>query len=140
MTMTRRSRRADGFSLLELLLVVAIVGILAGMATTAYERVVLRARRVLAHEQLLAVAHAQERYRSIYLRYATDLQSLDVPGLASAHYVVAIEPGVTTGFRARATPVGRQQRDACGALVIDHLGQRRSALADTASSRREACW
>jgi type IV pilus assembly protein PilE len=126
-----------GFSLAELLVVVAIVGILAGLATTAYERHALHAQRVLAYHHLLTIAHAQERYRSTHQHYAGTLVALGVAGAASDPYRITVESPAPLAFLARATPTGRQQRDACGALWIDHLGQKH---AEPASVPARACW
>ena len=72
--MTRK--QSAGFSLLELLVVVAIIGILATVAIPAYEGQVSKSRRVDGQEFLMDVMARQERYYSNNNTYTTDLTQL----------------------------------------------------------------
>lgn len=132
--------RSRAFSLVEVLVVVAIVGILAVLATTSVERYGLHARRTVAYEALLTVAHAQELHRAVFSRYADTLPALDVPASAAVAYTIELDHGMLPGFRARATPVGRQRRDACGTLTIDHLGRRSSSWVRASPGGSGTCW
>ena len=62
-------QRRAGFTLLELLVVVAIVGILAMIAYPSYQRYVVRAKRVQAQAVLWDVMQQQERYYTQHNRY-----------------------------------------------------------------------
>lgn len=88
----QHSRR--GFGLIELLIAMAIVGILAALAYPAYTGFVQRARRAEAQSLLTQVMQAQERYRANRSRYASALASLDAglasQAAASPHYTVSL--------------------------------------------------
>ena len=61
-----RVRRASGFTLIELMIVVAIIGILASVALPAYEHVTLRAKGA---ERALMLVSIKRNVEDVYLRY-----------------------------------------------------------------------
>ncbi len=127
-----RGRAASGHTLIEMLVVLALIAILAGMAWPAFGRQALRAQRIDAQDLLLRAAMAQQRHHSMALRYHDEPLG---PGAQSSggHYRLAVEvTGEGQGWRMRAEPLGRQQDDACGTLTLDHLGRRGGDRAD--------CW
>lgn len=121
--------RMRGFSLIELLIVVAIVAILAALASQSYSRYVLRSHRTDAHHMLMAIAQAQERWYATYNRYADDLSKLGYADSAlspNGYYEMAMSvmDADGQGFIATATPVGPQRSDVCGTLSIDNAGHK----------------
>ncbi|GLQ89391.1 type IV pilin protein [Dyella flagellata] len=137
--------RLRGFSLVELLAVMAIASILAAMATQSYSRYVLRSHRADAHQALMAIAHAQERWYATYNRYATDLGKLGMADQAiSEHGYYALTSRVLDsagqGFVAMAMPIGRQFGDACGKLSIDNAGRKLPDQADVKANVNGSCW
>jgi len=66
-----------GFSLVELMIVVAIVGILSTVAIPAYYKHILRTRQTDAFQTLLQVKSAQERYYALKDSYAASIGNLD---------------------------------------------------------------
>ena len=84
--MHKRSK-ARGFTLLELMIVVAIIALIAAFAMPAYQRYGERARRADGKELLMRVAAAQERYYTNFNRYAvaplTAATSLGLTSLTS---------------------------------------------------------
>ncbi len=70
-----------GFTLLELLVVVLIIGILAGIALPQYKKALLKSRATEAINTLKAIQDAQQRYflsNGAYVHHTTDLTPLDI--------------------------------------------------------------
>lgn len=112
-----------GFTLLELVTVVAILGILLGLALPSYQNYMLRVNRTEAISALLEIASCQERMFAVQGRYDT---TRCLPE-GSEHYSIRMEPPGeqdTLAFSAWADPVGAQGRDACGSLGLDQTGLR----------------
>jgi type IV pilus assembly protein PilE len=136
---TRRfpATHARAFSLLELLVVVAVVGVLAAIAWPSYKDTVQKSRRADARVALLEAAQRLERCRTRHESY--DHPECPIPTTSpEGHYqITESEPRSALTFRLRATPVGAQAGDApnCGWLELDHRGQR--AATGKAST---ACW
>lgn len=127
-------KRCGGWSLAELMLVTAVLGVLLGLATPGYRQHVMRAHRVAAIGQLVRVAQCQERQRST-ATYRADV-CLPAPSKSyEFHYVGTVS--ATTGFEVRATPIGAQSADGCGALRLDDRGARH---ADGPGADAGRCW
>jgi type IV pilus assembly protein PilE len=135
--------RMRGFSLIELLIVMGIVAILAALASQSYSRYVLRSHRTDAHQTLMAIAQAQERWYATYNRYADDLSKLaDAVLSPNGYYELALS--VTDddgqGFIATAIPIGQQSSDVCGSLSIDNAGHKLPSKEDGAMNANGNCW
>ncbi|MFC5741604.1 type IV pilin protein [Dyella tabacisoli] len=134
--------RVFGFSLIELMVVVAIVAILAAIAIPAYGRYADRARRVDGQELLLRIAHAQERHYATYNTYGAlaDIGFVDVmseKGYYSARVTLAASIGTAAqGYVAIAQPQGMQANDACLELTISSSGKK-DASGTTSNGN---CW
>jgi type IV pilus assembly protein PilE len=135
----RGARR--GFTLMELVVALAIVGILATIAWPGYAAIVHRSLRVEARLALLRVQQLQERHFASYYRYASSMNaSADADGLQadatteSGNYELSLQTaadGQSYVAIARVTPAGRQQHDApCQQFSVDTTGLRRSAGVD----------
>lgn len=140
--------RARGFTLVELMVVVAIVAILAAIAIPAYGRYVYRARRAEGQALLLHIANAQERYYAVHNRYG-DLTTIGFSSTATAwsesgHYQATVTVQDTNGegqsYLATASGQGAQAADACGDLSIDNTGTRLPDAADAARHTNGRCW
>jgi type IV pilus assembly protein PilE len=112
-----------GFTLIELMIAVAIVAILATVAYPSYQEYVRRSNRSAAQSVMLDVAARQHQYLLDTRGYAN---SLGTP------IATVLEAGPPPGFRVTATPVGSQAADRCGNLAVDRAGQK---TADAAN-----CW
>ncbi len=129
-----------GFTLIELMIVVAIIAILAAIAYPSYINYVQRTRRADGHEMLMRMAAAQERYYTNYNKYAktADLGMGATPASEEGYYTVVVtpdEPDQT--FVLTATPQGAQAVDACGKLVLSNTGVK-TAPDDTGKNGK--CW
>jgi type IV pilus assembly protein PilE len=140
-------RRTRGFTLLELMIVVLVMGILATIAITSYGRYAYRARRADGQELLMRVANAQERYYATFNKYGDDPVTGDLKlGSVTSekgYYTVKItKTDLTKDYTATATPVpgNSQAKDVCGPLSIDSQGVKLPALTDTAKNSNGRCW
>lgn len=127
----RRRTLAGGFSLVELLTVLAIVAILATVAYPSYRAPVRRSHRVAAEALLMQMSLRQQQRMLDVRAYADSLETLGValPDEVASHYRIEIttEESTTAGFSITATPVGGQVGDPCAALSIDHRGAKMPA-------------
>lgn len=139
--MVAYARKQRGFTLIEVMIVVVIVGILAAIAYPSYQDHVERTRRSLAQADLLELVQFMER------SYTTDF---DYQAAAGGNPVLPFEQSprnanepkaydiefdaVTTRntFKLKATPTSRQAGDRCGTMTIDETGVRDAAEND--------CW
>lgn len=144
-----RSARADGFSLLELLVALAIVALLAAVAYPAYRDQVQKGRRSDAIAALGALQLAQERHRSASISYAASVQELGRPAVSEGgHYDLSIQNASGSSYTVLATARSdsAQARDtACAQMAIDFSGgtTRYMAAASGASLAADTtrrCW
>ncbi len=68
-----KKRLNSGFTLIELMVVLVIIGILMAYAIPSYQRQVIRSKRTKAQDTLMEIAAAQERHKVVFGRYATTL-------------------------------------------------------------------
>lgn len=117
----------NGFTLIEVMIVVAIVGILAAVAYPAYTSYLVRANRSVATAHLLDIATRQQQYRLDARTFGSlsDIGMGTPPTEVSKHYAVSPDGTPTaTAFTIKAEPTGSQaSQDAkCGILRINQAG------------------
>lgn len=128
-----------GFTLIELMITVAVVGILAAVAYPSFTQYFVRAKRSQAQSFMHSVANKQEQYMLDRRSYAADLATLNVsaPADVTANYTVTVTSDMTTtppSYLVTATPIGAQLTNdtQCGTLTINHLGTKAPATS--------GCW
>ena len=139
-----RVRAAGGFTLIELMIVVAVIGILVAIAYPSYAQYGQKARRVDAKTALLDLGSRQERFFSMnntYTKTPSDLGyggafPLDVLSGSTAYYRLDVTAATATGFSATATPVNAQLSDKCGTYTLTQLGTQ--TVSGTLSAAE--CW
>lgn len=132
--LARQSQR--GFTLIELMITVAIVGILAAIAYPSYQQYVLRSHRATAQADLLELAQWMERNYTQTNSYALPagvLPFITSPRTGGARYdLTVVIAGANQTFILTATPTAVQANDACGVLTINQQGVNSAAAAN--------CW
>jgi type IV pilus assembly protein PilE len=119
-----------GFTLGEVLIVMAIIAILSAVAYPSYISYITRAKRATAEGFMLEVASRQERYLLDNRGYAADIGTLGIvipPTVSGSYTVTTTSPrgGVTTpSYRVDAAPTGVQATNdaSCGTLTIIEAG------------------
>lgn len=123
-----------GFTLIELMVVVTIIGILAAIGYPSYQNYVLKARRTDAQADLLELAQFMERFFTENGRYHQDTGGTAValpftksPSEGSAtFYNISFVGGTLTSttFTLQAAPLGAQLKNdtKCGTLSLSHTG------------------
>lgn len=120
-----------GFTLLEMLFTVAIVGILAGLAITNYQQHLLKVHRQAGKTALLALANRLERYHTRHGTYqGAELNT-------AADYYRLHSQVSNNEYLIQAIPQGKQQADKhCATLQLNHLGQKTV----TGTGSNAFCW
>lgn len=119
-------RRAAGFTLLELMVTLAIVAILAAVAYPSYMNSVRKGRRSDAADAATLVLQAQERRRSNNPAYTATLGDLPAPTTsAGGYYTLALSAATATGYTLTMTAVGGKSQASdtgCTSLVVAVAG------------------
>ncbi len=131
-------KKIAGFTLVELMIVVVIVGILAAVAIPSYQDSIRKSRRGDAQAALQQFRQAMERHYTKRYTYAgagagggdtgapTVFATQSPVEGGTAHYNLTITAADNNTFTLTATPVGGQANDQCGTLTLTNTGVRGS--------------
>ena len=142
-------RRSGGFTLIELMIVVAVIAIIAAIGYPSYINSVVKTKRAAAEGCMSEYATYMERFYTQNLRYDKDTAGIDNPALGNAatlkldcagpknsgaDYDIAVAAPTQSTYTITATPTGAQlSRDTtCGALSLDQSG--------TKTPTTSGCW
>lgn len=132
--------KQTGFTLLEILIVVAIIGILAAVAMPSYQESIAKGKRADATATLVGAASALERYMTENDTYATaTLANTGVPSEipkdeSAKSYTIAYSNLTATTYTITATAKNSMSGDRCGNYTYTHTG------AKSVSTSATDCW
>ncbi|MET0660860.1 MAG: type IV pilin protein [Steroidobacteraceae bacterium] len=124
----RTSPSARGFTLIELMITVAVVAILAAIALPSYRQHIIRGNRSAAKSAMMDLANREQQFllanRTYAAKAALEASGYAVPSEVSANYTwdVTLPAGARPSFLITFTPTGGQTSD--GALTLSSEGEK----------------
>ncbi|HVK94861.1 MAG TPA: type IV pilin protein [Noviherbaspirillum sp.] len=137
---TSRPEQALGFTLIELMIVVAVVAVLVAIAYPSYQDALRKSRRAQAKADLIEYAALAERFRTVNNTYVgftlpVTVSPREAGAVARYNLTPAAAFAAANSFTITATAAGDQANDRCGNLTLSNTGVKGNsagALAD--------CW
>ncbi len=147
---TRTAAHARGFTLIEVLIALAIVGILSAIAVPSYFSYIERANRADAKATLMDATQFMQRFYSLHNSYSTQRDGRTKVALpaalqrsprnGAALYDISVE-SLDNSYTLRAVP--RNKADPCGTLTLNSLGVRSNDTRAVTGKQKlpaETCW
>jgi type IV pilus assembly protein PilE len=126
---SQKVKRQQAFTLIELMVTVAIIGIITAIAYPSYLKYIVRSNRALAQAHLINIAQREQQYLLDSRSYA-DKATLNLPDPANVAslYDITVVPanGTPPSFLAKAAPILTKAQAADGELTIDQAGNKTS--------------
>lgn len=128
-----------GFTLIELMITVVIVGILAAIAIPGYQDYLRKSRRADGKAALLRIQLQQEKWRAGHMSYSSDLAEVGVGASSTdGHYTLSLSDAGASGYTATAAGGTKQQADQAGGVACKDLTL--TVDGNTATFAPDACW
>lgn len=149
--MTNRKTTSGGFTLVELMITVAIIAVIAAFAYPSYQEQVRKTKRADCSGSLTGLAQAMERHYTInnsYLGAAASGANTGAPAVyptacpvdgGDATYNLTISAATASTFTLQAAPTGGQTGDKCGTLTLTNTGVKGVSSAATGTTWQD-CW
>ncbi|MFP5398250.1 MAG: type IV pilin protein [Gammaproteobacteria bacterium] len=136
-------KRSRGFTLIELMITVAIIAILAAVALPNFQDYVRKGRRADAQSFLLEVAARQQHFLVDRRAYSDSITKtpaegglgMTLPSNVDPHYTIALvadNAARPPAFTLTATPKGAQATEKCGEMTLNHAGAK--------TAKKAGCW
>ena len=136
---TQSNKMTKGFTLTELIITIAVLGIIAAVAIPSYDSYKRKGYRMDAISYLTAAAAFEEEWMSENSSYTSNKANIGGDDTQEDHYTITVTADATS-FTITATPKGAQTSDKdCAEYSIDHIG-RKLAEKDDASDNSTKCW
>ena len=158
MSVRCRPRVNRGFTLIEVMITIAILAILAAVALPSYFDSVRKSRRADAVALMSQVAQAQERYRANNSSYSNDFgtsmlavratAASNVLSLAEIYYTISVPTANSTQYTVRAVASGSQAKDTrCAVMemrmasgVLSYVSATSAGAIGSATADPNRCW
>ncbi|MED5523946.1 MAG: type IV pilin protein [Pseudomonadota bacterium] len=137
------SSKAKGFTLMELMIAVVVVGIISAIAYPSYINYLAKSRRAEAQTELMRLASLEEQYRIDHRTYVSDLTKLGASGstytVAKGAFTISAN-GATDSLTLTATASSDQSgKDPdCAVMTVDETGKK--AAKNSSNGGSNGCW
>lgn len=134
-------RFSKGVTLIEVVIAIAVLGILLGVALPSYRVQVAKARRADGRAALMAVAQRMDRFyaeRGTYVGATLGSSGLYPSKSEQGHYNLSIAAQSASAYSLTAAPTGGQSGDGCGTLGYNEQGQK--SVGSDATLNVALCW
>lgn len=145
---TPMGSKAQGFTLIELIITLVIVAILTTMAVPSYTNYVTNARRTDGQIALIDMANRMEKHVTTYNTYPSTISATGTSNLANmlastasaqGYYNLSIKASDSSTYTIEATATGKQTKDtACASLTLNQLGVK--GIGSSATGTADECW